>query len=550
MKALRSTIATLRRFFWILALLLLWQGLIRHLSVEWSVNPQYGYAWAVPFLCAYLLWRGRAWQGEVPYLEPRFKKAPSPRPSPPDEERENAGMGQGRPPRSARKSEVLRSASIMVLALLYGTTRLVQEANPDWRLVSWLLALEVVGLTILALPFLPRFPFFFFLSAVPWPTMVERPVIRTLTAATTSTAVEILGYFGIPSVLHGNIIEVGHGMVGVDEACSGIRSVQAALMLAFFFGEVCRLRLIPRGICLLAGIALAFQFNVLRTTLLAFVAATKGPAAIEIWHDPAGVSTLLSCFLALWVLVVWLRILQPRLQPVWHNQIPTAVRACQIQSSFGLLLPAISPLTFGGWLLLTECGTEVWYRFHEPSSPASASWRISPPKQRLGYCENGFRPQTRQFLRFDEGLDATWRDDTGLRWQLIFLRWNPGRVAAHLAKNHTPDDCLTASGHEILERSDPRRFSVYGLDLPFRSYVVRGELGLARVFYCLWQDRAMQRPFDAEWLTYSNRLRAVLRGERNCGQRSLELVLRGARNEHEAEDALRCLLPEIIQIVL
>src|ERR1035441_9312898 len=35
----------------------LWFTLINPLRVEWSVNPQYAYGWAVPYLCLYLLWR-------------------------------------------------------------------------------------------------------------------------------------------------------------------------------------------------------------------------------------------------------------------------------------------------------------------------------------------------------------------------------------------------------------------------------------------------------------------------------------------------------------
>ena len=35
----------------------LWAVLLNHLRVEWTLNPQYGYGWAVPFLCAYLLWK-------------------------------------------------------------------------------------------------------------------------------------------------------------------------------------------------------------------------------------------------------------------------------------------------------------------------------------------------------------------------------------------------------------------------------------------------------------------------------------------------------------
>ena len=36
-----------------------WFVLINHLRIEWTLNPQYTYGWAVPFLCAYLIWEGR-----------------------------------------------------------------------------------------------------------------------------------------------------------------------------------------------------------------------------------------------------------------------------------------------------------------------------------------------------------------------------------------------------------------------------------------------------------------------------------------------------------
>ena len=35
----------------------LWWMLIDQLRIEWTVNPQYAYGWAVPFLCVYLAWR-------------------------------------------------------------------------------------------------------------------------------------------------------------------------------------------------------------------------------------------------------------------------------------------------------------------------------------------------------------------------------------------------------------------------------------------------------------------------------------------------------------
>src|ERR1051326_1209442 len=39
------------------ALIFLWLTLVNNLRVEWTINPQYSYGWAVPVLCLYLLAR-------------------------------------------------------------------------------------------------------------------------------------------------------------------------------------------------------------------------------------------------------------------------------------------------------------------------------------------------------------------------------------------------------------------------------------------------------------------------------------------------------------
>ena len=82
-----------------------------------------------------------------------------------------------------------------------------------------------------------RFPLLFFLVSVPWPTLIEYPLIQTLTRMDVSATCDLVGWFGIPAVPHGNVIEVATGMVGIDEACSGIRSFQASLMISLFLGE-------------------------------------------------------------------------------------------------------------------------------------------------------------------------------------------------------------------------------------------------------------------------------------------------------------------------
>jgi exosortase len=542
----------------ICVLVFLWFRLIDHLRIEWSVNPQYSYGYAVPFLCAYLLWRGwsrgaeredEGWRMEDGERSPR-----SPLPRPP-----SAIL---HPPSS------ILYPLLLVCALAYAPTRLIQEANPEWRLVSWALALETIGITLLLLRLTPTppqaslftfhfslftFPLFFFLVAVPWPTTIEGPLIQGLTRANVGSTVELLGLLGVPAIQHGNVIEVGTGVVGIDEACSGIRSFQATLMIGLFFGELYRLSLLQRvGLCI-AGFSLSFVFNVIRTTLLTWVAAHKGTAAIAQWHDPAGVTILLACFIALWLLALFLaKNSQLKTQNSQLSAAPTPSSLIPHPSSF--ILPVLA-----AWLLCVEVGTEYWYRSHEARLPQTTAWQVTLPRENPTFRDVPFSEKARRFLRFDEGQNGAWEDDQRRRWQAIFLRWNPGRIASHLASFHTPEVCLTAAGRELLSQSDLHTVLVKGLPLPFRSYVAAldrnddfptgsGDAAAPlRVFYCLWDDRANEQSFGTELPTYANRFAPVLAGRRNSGQRSLEVAVWGIGDAAAADVALQHELEKLVQ---
>ena len=112
---------------------------------------------------------------------------------------------------------------------------------------------------------------------------------------------------GIPAVQLGNVIEVGSGFVGIDEACTGIRSLQATFMVSLFLGEFYSFSVVRRVILVLAGALLAFICNLIRTFLLVYLGAEHGFQAIKNWHDPAGHTILMICLLGLWGLSILLR---------------------------------------------------------------------------------------------------------------------------------------------------------------------------------------------------------------------------------------------------
>lgn len=533
--ALRWPVPALRfavRLLWLAPLLYLWQGLIRHLSVEWSLNPGYTFGWAVPGLCLYLIWRDLR----------RNSSAASERSGP----LKQVTFGKG--------------ALALVLAFAYAPTRFIQEANPEWRLVSWALAFEVIGLTWIWLSFLQRsllsaafppsrfslsaFPLFFFFVAVPWPTVIEQPLLRILTSATTGASAELLRLFNVPAVLHGNIIEVGSGAIAVGAACSGIRSFQAALMLSLFFGELYHLSRARRLFCVIMALGVSLACNLARTTLLSFIVARQAPAGLAAWHDPAGLGILLACFGGIWLLAFLLSSAngavarEAKLFSLRNRALPVSINS----------VPVVAGALLLAWIVIVELATEAWYRVHEKPVAVSAVWHPVLTSDLPGFHQIGFTRESRQFLRFDEGLNIAWKEMDGLRWQAIYLRWNPGKVAVCLARNHTPQDCLLASGHQLVGRSELQLVSVAGLELPFRHYLAGRADAPLHVFYCLWEDRAGGQASEGEWLTYSNRLKAVREGRRNCGQRSLELAIWGAANETQAEAALGRLARRIVRL--
>jgi exosortase len=494
----------------------LWLLLINHLRIEWTLNPQYGYGWAVPFLCLYLIWK----------KFPNFQPPAAPFSQPP-----------------AAGSYYL----LILLALLYAPTHLIEEANPEWRLVSWALAIDVVGFTLLLIYFslgltwLKRlaFPIAYFLVAVPWPTIVEGPVIQGLTRADAGATVELMGWLGIPALAHGNVIEVATGEVGIDEACSGIRSFQATLMISLFLGESYQLTFPRRLILVFGGFALSFLFNLARMSVLVWVAAHHGIAAIAQWHDPTGVTILLACFFALWGLGIWLA-----RRKITVQSATATVTTANIVQPKQPLVPLLAALV--AWFAVVEISVEGWYRWHELRLPPAAQWTMAWPTNNPTFKTVSLPDRTRQILRYDEGRSVTWMMDD-LAWQAVFLRWNPGRTAVHLAQNHTPEVCMTSAGHPLTTISERTWFAADGLRLPFIVYTITDTPTPVYVFYCLWDDRTSAQGRGTLTLNYGSRLAPVLAGLRNPGQRSLEIALTGNLDAAQAEAAFQHQLQKIIQ---
>lgn len=128
------------------------------------------------------------------------------------------------------------------------------------------------------------------ISALPWPSVVETWIVQGFTDAVLGSVTEILRMFGWPVELLGDRIVLHDVSVEVTDGCSGVRSFQSFVMATWFFAELQRLR--PDRVLILLAFACltAFMVNVVRTIMLAVVRFDRGEQAFRQAHDHLGLA--------------------------------------------------------------------------------------------------------------------------------------------------------------------------------------------------------------------------------------------------------------------
>ena len=415
-------------------------------------------------------------------------------------------------------------------------------------MLSWALAVSAVAISlgsfflIGGFPWLRHFafPFLFFLVAVPWPMQLEQEVVQGLMRGVTGFNVLLLNIAGIPALQRGNVIELGTGLIGIEEACSGVRSLQATLMVSLFLGEFYSFPVLGRAFLVAAGAVLAFVCNLVRTGILVWIGAREGAKAIGAWHDPAGLGILLVCLFGLWLLSLIMRRYTGAEATPAPGRLPARWTVPRRAISFAVCL--------GLWLLLVESGVQLWYGSHQ-SALAGSRWDVRWPRAETSFQTVPIAPETENLLRYNQGGGAEWTGASGHRWMMYFFRWLPGRTAALFVKIHRPDVCLPASGMTLVNDNGIHLLDVNGVNLPVRSYRFNDHGTPLHVFYCYWDARSSYQNEEAaneeDW-TPRGRIRTALRGRRELGAQMLELVIWGYDDDEEAKKRLREQLGKII----
>jgi exosortase len=490
---------------------LVWVLLFKSLVSEWEVNPQYSYGYAVPLLGALVLWR-------------RWQQRP-------------------------RRSDAQLRFSVLfggLLLLLFFPLRMLGEANPEWRLLYWIGGIQAVGLSLCLFYALGGWrwvrcfapPLLFMLVAVPWPMELEQTAVQGLMRLVAAMTVVVANTIGIPALQHGNVIEVGTGFVGIDEACSGVRSLQAALMLSLFLGEINWFSWTRRFVLLIGSLLLVLVANLGRTTFLVWAAATHGMHEMETWHDTAGFLVMLVVLPSLLGLGFLLRREKPG----------SAISKDDLTATNPTMIPRWVGLGIISWIVIVEAGTEAWYRVHERNLVPNVRWSATWPIEAPGFQRTAIPQNSLAILRCSDSESASWQDDNGDHWSAFVLNWNPGRNSTQLARGHRPDICFPAAGATLANKFGKVVVSAGDFEMPFTYDTFEQGGSLLHVFYCLWPDHIspgtnLQKSDGSR----DGRIRAALNGERNLGQQILEIVIRGPENSDEAIRLLQDQLPRLVR---
>lgn len=509
----------------ILSIGYLWFRLIDNLLPEWMTDPQYGYGLLVPVLCVGLVIR--RWTAGIKIESQAVE----------------------------RQSNGLVILLFAFLAFLYLPIRLIEAATPEWRIIQWFFGIVTVGLTLCVIRLGKgrgglrqlMFPIVFFLVAIPWPSLIETPIIQTLTRVSAATVIELLYLAGVPAIAHGNVIQIGTGIVGIEEACSGIRSFQTSLMTCLFLGEFYRLRASFRWLLIPIGFSLAIAINICRMFFLTMVAARKGVEAIAQYHDPAGVSTAVFCTLGLWGLAFLLssRKKDGSTSPSEIPETPSGQTGFSTVSGENLKRLGICLCV---WLMAVEIGVQLWYRSRESNLKIGPAWTMIFPQGNPTLKTLPIDQSTRNLLRYDEGKEAEWTGPDGSQWQAFYFNWLPGRVAGYLAKRHTPEICLPAAGFRLVSGPELTMVNIHGVELPIRSYVFANGDAVVQVFHCRWEAGANQEAYVKNESARFNLVRAVWAGRGDKGQKVFEFVITGINDPQNAMQALVNQLEQLVSV--
>jgi len=506
--------------FWPLAALVTaWIILIHQVRHHWGGESYYNFGWFVPFLTVWLFLKN------IEHVPAR--------------------------PASRVGGYILLSLVFLLPIIPFHA---FSEINPFWRLPFWVQASGICAFSLMMIHVLygwkgiraSLFPLFFLTTMIPWPFRFESLIVQSLTGIVTEFAVEGLQFLGYPARVAGNSILLGELSIGVNEACSGIRSLQALFMVTLFLGSLFGQSVWRRVAAVVILPLIVIVINSARAIFLATQVIVNGQEAYESWHDPAGYIAFGISMILIYICIELFNIGSSGERDSQGFEFSGIAR-----NIASITLPRTATL-FPLLPLIVFLSAEAWFRYHEKRVPANTNWTLELPEPSESIRYLDIHSSIADTLGYGYGHRFVGDLGGGRGFEVYFYGYgHEDHLASISSYHHSPSVCMKAIGAQELKRFPDLMIRTETVNLPMQHYLFElPESGRKlHVFWIFYEHRNMgvdpERTVGAH---YDVLLKQLMLGRRDYRRQIFLASLYGYEDGSQARDVLEDLLNDWIRL--
>lgn len=234
---------------------------IEYMVNRWNGKEEYGYAYLIPVITAFLIWQRRF---------------------------------------EIQKAGIEHSYAGLIIVAFGGFLLFLGNLATTYTLSQYSIVIVIMGLALtflgwraFKLAFAPLFLLFFM---VPLPPFVFNTLSNQLQLISSEIGVAVIRMFGISVYLEGNVIDLGSYKLQVVEACSGLRYLFPLASLSFVAAYIYKGALWKKAIIFLSSAPITVLMNSFRIGVIGVLVEYGGPGQAEgFLHDFEGWVIFMAC---------------------------------------------------------------------------------------------------------------------------------------------------------------------------------------------------------------------------------------------------------------
>lgn len=266
----------------------------------WVKDEDYSFGFLVPFFVGYVIYH--RWPVIRSYLFRGAEPEQNPPPGP------SSASSPASSSLGTRALEWLAVLGLLASLSLFAIGMIIRLATGPQNPASLAIALSFSGLVLssvfiftketvdgkpmtlkarLSVTVLFIFPALIWLLSAPMVAVLDNKIRVFLMNKVTVVVFGVFDFLGYELERQGNVLILPEGSVGVEEACSGIRSLTGCLFAGSFFGAVFLKQFWKKVLMVFLAMCLAVLMNLIRSMFLTIWSYHYGPDAIDAeWSLP------------------------------------------------------------------------------------------------------------------------------------------------------------------------------------------------------------------------------------------------------------------------